>query len=225
MKHDIVFDETDHSYLVDGVEVPSVTTILKPLTDRGYTKVNQSVLDYAANRGRAVHEALEIYDLGGEPNIDLEIEGYIRAYLEWESIYKPRWEGVEQIVYCDKLEYIGTLDRIGWMNGYSEFAIVDLKTSNPTKEALVSVCLQTWAYALAYKEQLNSDPSVIVDPDAEIKRYGLFLMKDGKYRVVDCKEYEEKYGLISKALFIKLLGVHQMITETLATKARKGRGE
>ena len=219
-KPEIIFDEAEHTYLVNGVEVPSVTTILKPLTDRGYGKVNPSVLEYAANRGRAVHEALEVYDLGGGLEAEPETEGYIRAYLEWEQIYRPSWSGVEQIVYSVGDKYIGTLDRVGTLNG-REFAIVDLKTSTPTKEALVSVCCQTAAYAMAYTEQTGK-PLKFAET---IKRYGLFLKADGSYRLVDCDEYEDKYGFAGALVFFNLLTTHKMITSILETKARKGRGE
>ena len=215
VKPEIIFDESTHTYLVDGEEVPSVTTILQPLSMRAYSAVNPSVLEYARNRGKAIHEALEMYDLGGELEATPEIEGYIRAYLEWEQVYKPTWSGVEEIVYCESEKFIGTLDRVGTLNG-REFAIVDLKTSTPTKEALVSVCVQTSAYAMAYTEQNKKPPEFM----EQIKRYGLFLKADGSYRLVDCEEYENKYGFAGVVVFFNLLTMHKMITHTLETKAR-----
>ncbi len=209
---EIIFDEATHTYLVDGQEVPSVTTILKPLTDRGYGKVNPSVLEYAANRGRAVHEALEIYDLGGELEVTPETEGYIRAYLEWSQVYRPKWIGVEQIVHHGT-NYIGTLDRIGYLND-GRLAIVDLKTSTPTKEALVSVCLQTMGYQNAYEweqETVGDEP---------IRRYGLFLKADGTYRFLDCSDYEDKYDFYSWVLWWQLVSIHNDITKILEKKAR-----
>lgn len=209
---EIIFDEATHTYLVDGEEVPSVTTILQPLSMRSYSAVNPSVLEYARNRGTAVHEALEIYDLGGELEVVPETEGFIRAYLEWSQIYRPKWTGVEQIVYNNRAGYIGTLDRIGYLNGM-ELAIVDIKTSQPTKEALVSVCCQTFAYAYAYT---NED--YITGSYRNIKRYGLFLKADGSYRFQNCEEYEEAYMFISSELFISLLNNHKAITRVLESK-------
>lgn len=214
MTPDIFFDEQSHTYLVDGEEVPSVTTILQPLTSRAYSAVNPSVLEYARNRGTAVHEALEMYDLGIEPEVYPEIEGFIRAYLEWSQIYQPNWIGVEQIVYNQRSGYIGTLDRIGYLNG-TELAIVDIKTSQPTKEALVSVCCQTFAYAYAYT---NED--YITGSYRNIKRYGLFLKADGSYRFQNCEEYEDKYGFVGDDVFMELLTDYKMITRILETKAR-----
>ena len=148
MKHDIFFEESTHTYIVDGQEVPSVTTILQPLSNRSYSSVNPSVLEYARNRGSAVHDALELIDLDADPDISPEIVPYLTAYEEWKSIYRPTWTDIEQIVYEDELGYIGTLDRAGYLND-GRFAIVDIKTSNPSKEALVSACAQTADYATA----------------------------------------------------------------------------
>ena len=215
MSYDIVFDEHDHIYLVDGEEVPSVTTILKPLSDRGYGKINPSVLEYAARRGRAVHEALEIYDLGGELEVTPETAGYIKAYLEWSEIYKPSWKGVEQIVYADIDGYIGTLDRIGTLND-GHLAVVDIKTSTPTKEALVSVCMQTAAYASAYCQRHN-----VRGGWKTIRRYGLFLKADGTFRFQDCEDYEDKYGFHGGVMFSHLLANYHEITNILNTKARE----
>lgn len=208
MKPEIIFDEATHTYLVDGEEVPSVTTILKPLTDRGYGKVNPSVLEYARNRGTAVHEALENFDLGGDLEAGPETEGYIRAYLDWMEVYRPTWTDVEQIVYEDELGYIGTLDRAGRLNG-TEFSIVDIKTSNPTKEALMAVCMQTAAYAIAYPGR------------TEISRYALFLKADGTWRFQNCTEYESKYGFSGYDAWLKMLDYHKMITDLLERKMRK----
>ena len=201
---DIFFDEATHTYLVDGQEVPSVTEILKPL-HRSYGKVNASVLEYAANRGKAVHAALELFDLGGELEASPETEGYIRAYLEWQSVYRPKWTAVEQIVWSGLFGYAGTLDRAGFLNG-GEFAIVDLKTSQATKESLVSVCCQTAAYEIAFNEHT---------PQRGYKRYGLFLKSDGTYRLVDCEEYESKYKFSGYKVFHELRKTNELITKLL----------
>lgn len=210
MKREVIFLEDEHKYLVDGEEAPSVTEILSPL-HRSYGKVNPSVLEYAANRGKAVHEALELYDLGGELEASPEIEGYIRAYLDWANVYRPKWTEVECIVVSLLYGYAGTLDRAGFLNG-GDFAIVDIKTSQPTKEALVSVCCQTAAYEIAHKE---------ITPQPVNKRYGLFLKSDGTYRLVDCEEYESKYAFSGYNAFHKLLKNYKMVSDLLEKKVRK----
>lgn len=208
MKHDVVFLADTHEYIVDGQSVPSVTEILAPL-HKSYKAVNPSVLEYAANRGKAVHEALELYDLGGELEATPETEGYIRAYLEWCQVYRPKWTAVEQIVYHEMDGYAGTLDRLGYLNG-TELAVVDIKTSQATKESLVSVCLQTYAYAMAC--QAEYDPRCA---DCHMSRYGLFLKADGTYRIVNCREYEDKYEFSAFAAWNKILNTHKLITKLL----------
>lgn len=196
----IEFDEDKHLYYVGGKQIPSVTDILAPL-HRSYGKINPSVLEYAAKRGTAVHEALQMLDLTGDLEWTPEITPYIQAYLEWCAVYKPTWLAVEKIVYSDDLGYAGTLDRMGYLND-GKLAVVDIKTSQPTKEAYISVCLQTLAYAYASVENYS-----------EVNRYGLFLMKDGKYRLLDCKEWEKKNDLDSETLFAMILTTHKMIDE------------
>lgn len=209
MKPRIEFFEDEHIYLVDGVEVPSVTEILAPL-HRGYSKINPSVLEYAAVRGKAVHEALELIDYGADPEITPEIIGYINAYQEWLQVYRPTMLGIEQIVYSADEGFCGTLDRLAVLNG-RERAIIDIKTSQPTKEALVSVCCQTAAYMIALSE---------TDEGSAPKRYGLFLKKDGTFRMVDCDEYEDKYGFSGAIVFMNLRAIYRSITRILATKER-----
>ena len=211
---DIFFDEATHTYLVDSMEVPSVTQILEPL-HKSYKQVNPSVLEYAANRGRAVHEALEVYDLGGELEATPETEPYIRAYLDWEQVYKPKWIGVEQVVFCEEGWFIGTLDRVGYLNG-NELAIVDIKTSTPNRESYVSVCLQTMAYAMAYASGTNHKTDW-----QKISRYGLFLKNDGNFRCINCKEWEGQNHIDSADAFSRLLYIHKMVDKLLDTKGRK----
>ena len=55
MKHDIEFIPETHQYIVDGKEVPSVTTILNYMSDVEYGKIPQATLDQAARRGTLVH--------------------------------------------------------------------------------------------------------------------------------------------------------------------------
>ena len=210
--YDIFFNEESHEYLVDGKPCPSVTEILKPL-HRSYGAVNPSVLQAAANRGTAVHEALQLIDYDAEPEVYPETEGYIRAYLEWQKIYRPSWYGIEQIVFDDTSFYIGTLDRVGYLNG-NEFAVVDIKTSQPTKEALVSVCVQTHAYANAYFFSHDDCPY-------DIKRYGLFLKGDGNFRFLDCDEYEDKYGFSAENVWNELFICHRLINQVLKTGGEK----
>lgn len=202
------YEESTHTYSIDDVVVPSVTQILSPLS-RGYKGINPSVLEYAARRGTAIHEATENFDTGGLIDFDGETLPYITAYLDFNRDYRPNWFGVEDIV-ASPLGYAGTIDRWGEVCG--ENWVLDIKTINsPSRADYVKVCCQTFAYMGALQE----------DNDLDFKRKALFLKKDGSYRIVDCDEWEQKNGLDVSEVFFKLLDMNQMIDSVLSTKRGK----
>lgn len=51
-----------HTYLVDGLIVPSITQILKIKFGNKYSGINQEVLNNAANEGTRVHKAIENFE-------------------------------------------------------------------------------------------------------------------------------------------------------------------
>ena len=207
--HLIDFDEEKHIYSVDGRQYPSVTDICSPITSDHYGSINAAVLEMAYRRGTAVHEATQLIDLGAMPDDDPEIEPYIEAYLDFLLDYKPQWEYVEHIGFCDRLEYgyCGTVDRAGRVG--NEYWVLDIKTTaSPTKENYIATCCQTQAYAIMIRHD-------------EAKRKILYLKKDGSYRLVDCKEKEEEMLLDSYGLFTGLLKIKSYIQRVKETKRGK----
>ena len=53
------FDHDTHTYAVDGIEVPSVTTLLQTRFPGKYAGVRPDVLRAAAERGTQIHAAFE----------------------------------------------------------------------------------------------------------------------------------------------------------------------
>ena len=208
MKYDIFFDPDTHTYLVDGQEVPSVTTILNYMSDVEYGKVNPAVLEQAARRGTLVHEYTELYDYDALPDeIEYEVAPYIQAYMKFIRDYKPNWILIEGQVYNDVYNYAGTVDRIGDIDG--ELAVVDIKTlASPTKMQKFTVSAQTEAYRRAYIYMLMDDELI---PASPIHRYALYLGKDGEYNLVDLDEYDKKYGYDSWGMFLICLEMYKRI--------------
>ena len=58
------FDDT-HTYLYDGLMLPSVTQILSVRYKNDYASVPPAVLNNAAQRGTAVHKAIENFNVSG----------------------------------------------------------------------------------------------------------------------------------------------------------------
>lgn len=199
----IEFFEDTHTYLVDGREVPSVSDILAYITASHYGNINEAVLKQAAQRGTDVHKACQEIDYGCEAEVDPQIAPYVRAYCDFLRDYAPEWQEIEQIHYDEDEDYCGTVDRMGFIDGKP--VILDIKTTgSPTKVNYLAYCCQLWAYSLFYFDKYKHD--------AEL--YILFLKKDGKYRLVNVKEYAQKHGFqpnyiwtLCNTLYTELKGV------------------
>lgn len=210
----INFDEEKHIYTVDGVQVPSVTDICAPITSDHYGSISAAVLEMASRRGTAVHEATQLIDLGAMPEDDPEIDPYVNAYLDFLLDYKPHWEYVEHIGYCDRLDYgyCGTVDRAGKVG--NEYWVLDIKTTaSPTKENYIATCCQTEAYAILLRK------------DGICKRKILYLRKDGTYRLVDCEEKEDELMLDPYYLFKSLLDIKSYIKRVKETKRGRNKSD
>ena len=212
MKYDIVMDEATHTYLVDGQEVPSVTTILNYISDVEYGKVAPAVLEQAARRGSLVHSYTEDIDYGCVPDeVEWEIAPYLKAYKQFLRDYKPDWLLVEAPVYNEVYGYAGTVDRYGVIDG--EYAVVDIKTlASPTKMQKFTVSAQTSAYYQAIYETYGYGTH---------KRFALYLGKDGEYNLVDLNEYDQKYKYNSWGMFFTCLELYKRIQTLKALKPIK----
>ena len=121
------FDEDNHQYTVNGKKVPSVSRILRPLTDIIYGPIDPEVLRQAADFGTAVHACTELFDLDelDESSVTDAWRPYLDAYVLWKEKTKPEILHIEDRLGCAK--YSGTLDRICRIDG--ELWIIDLKTT------------------------------------------------------------------------------------------------
>lgn len=76
---ELTFEEERHLYYLNGLEVPSVTTLMKPLSSDFYSAVDPEVLNKAAKRGTAIHNAVENYAKFGIEDIPPVYAGYLPA--------------------------------------------------------------------------------------------------------------------------------------------------
>ena len=58
------YDDTTHTYLVNGVIVPRVTQVMQVKFGNKYEGIRSEVLNRAAERGTAIHKAIENYCKG-----------------------------------------------------------------------------------------------------------------------------------------------------------------
>jgi hypothetical protein len=175
----VQFDETTHTYTLDGVELPSVTHIIRYLAVNKANNADPNMALIARERGSAVHEATVMYDYSGEIPDDFPAEyaPYLKAYVQFVRDYAPNWILTEYRMANETLGFAGTLDRFGVIDGY--FCILDIKTSY--KVDILSLSAQLTAY---HDLLLNDKPEKI--GDRGIRHLGLQLMKNGKYRLYEC---------------------------------------
>ena len=74
--HTLEFIDHSHTYVVDGVIVPSITEMLKVRFGNKYQFVDALTLKRASDEGTAVHETIERYLKDGEESDIPELRGF-----------------------------------------------------------------------------------------------------------------------------------------------------
>jgi hypothetical protein len=167
----LIFDEKSHTYWVGKVKHDSVTKIIQEL---GLSRDYSGISSFYAERGRAVHKAVELIDKGtlDESSVSDLVRPYVAAYRKFleESGYRPHaWEvGLHHPV----LRFAGTIDKVGYLPKIG-LGIMDIKTASSVDP---SVDEQLCAYDMLWTEH---------HPDMPAQwRYALQLTGDGKYSLI-----------------------------------------
>lgn len=138
----IEFIEQEHLYLVEGVIVPSVTSILSSTIFKGkYDGIPKYILNNKAQFGTNVHRAVETGD-----SSDLTQVEYI-SYQQWLKLRERHTiepQEQETLVHYDDL-YCGTLDMVAIVN--DELVINDIKTTAQLDKEYLSWQLSFYKYA------------------------------------------------------------------------------
>ena len=138
--------DSDHVYLVDGIEVPSITTILKSRFGNKYQNINTEVLKRAAEAGTAVHEAIERYIVTGEESPFPELRNF--KFLQRKIGFQVLSTEVPVILCADEPIAAGRLDLVLEMDG--KIGGADIKrTSSLDKDYLF---YQLNLYRIAYRQ-------------------------------------------------------------------------
>lgn len=171
------FDEEHHIYTIDGVRIPSVTTVIDGLVD--YSMIPPLQLKWAADRGSAAHRAIELWD---HHVLDvLALDERLAPYLDaWRAFCRESgWQTLrsEVRVYHPLYRYCGTLDKVGHLPG-EPLGILDIKT---TAVLHVDYCaIQTVGYQRAYNE---------ANEERAKRRYALQLRPDGRYQLEEFTQH------------------------------------
>ena len=184
------FDEASHTYTFDGIVIPSVTQVLKPLTD--YSAIDPATLKIAQEKGKAIHKMVEL-----DCSINLDeaaLPEWMRPALErWRQFVSESGFSViasEQRVHSLVYGYAGTLDLYGEMRGHK--VIIDIKRS--------------FLAGSVIGFQLAGYRATFMPEDRNIKRYALRLTEKGPYRLI---EYADKNDFNH---FLTCLAFHNLKT-------------
>lgn len=138
--NNIEFDEQKHIYKVNGVQIPSVTTIIRDVFGNKYVSVPEDVLARACNKGTVVHKEIEDYIKTGTLGFSEEFS----AAEQRLNGLKDKIASSEQYLYAKTPygEFCGTCDLM-LLDG----TLIDYKTSRVLDKESVTRQLNMYAYA------------------------------------------------------------------------------
>lgn len=166
------FDEERHLYTLGGLTLPSVTQVMEPMSLMLYRDVPEQMLDAAADRGTRAHEQISNFVRYGILESDEDTQPYVDAFIRFNQDRRPVWAASELRVFHALMGYAGTIDLIGYIepDDGTGVDVIDLKCTSVFHPVMLSTQIG------AYAEALRSHGIAVR------RRYGLQLLKTGKYR-------------------------------------------
>lgn len=188
------FDEATHTYMLDGVRLPSVTEIIRPLTEGWLARIPLELLAIKRAFGVAVHKACELDDNGelDDAATDQRVMGCVNGWRAFRRDLDVEVLANEQRLYHSKLGFAGTIDRLARIpvrNPSSAGALwlLDIKTGVEPHE---SYGVQLSGYSLLMDSQESrgelgehfNDLWRSIMPD-RIRRGTVHLFDDATYKL------------------------------------------
>lgn len=169
----VLFDKESHTYSYNGRKMEGITKMLrKRLFPAEYAGVPQEVLDAAAARGTAIHEACEDAD-NGLPVVT-EYLAEVKAY-ERERDKKELRHLASEYLVTDKTYFASAIDKIYKVDD-ATVDLGDVKTTSTLNKEYVS--WQLSIYAHLFEKQ---------NPDIKVRHLYAIHIRDGKCRIVRVK--------------------------------------
>ena len=179
------FDET-HTYLYDGLVLPSVTHILGVKYKNDYASVPPAVLDNAAKRGTAVHKAIENYNNSGYDDGSEAVRNF--KFLQKQYGFEVLDSELPIVLFKDDMPIAcGRLDMTMLMDG--ETGIADIKTVSALNKDKIAYQLNLYRIGLMQSYGVDA------------KFLKIIHLRDGIRKVIDCPVNEGMtWELIEKYL-------------------------
>lgn len=185
----VLFDKESHTYSYDGKKMEGITKMLrKRLFPTEYAGISQEVLDAAAARGTAIHEACEDAD-NGLPVVT-EYLAEVKAY-ERERDKKEFRHLASEYLVTDKTYFASAVDKVYEVDD-ATVDLGDVKTTSTLNKEYVS--WQLSIYAHLFEKQ---------NPDIKVRSLYAIHIRDGKCKIVKVKRrsVEEVEKLMMDEIF------------------------
>ena len=145
--HTLEYIDETHTYLVNGVIVPSITQIMKIKFDNKYNGIPKAILNNAAKKGTEVHEAIERLCKTGEVTDLKEVKNFM--FLQKQYKFEVLENEIPIILFKDDKPIAGgRLDLVLRQNGVIGGADIK-RTSNLDKKYLEA---QLNLYRIGYRQ-------------------------------------------------------------------------
>ena len=182
----------DHTYWLDGKQLPGATRIL---SDLNAYPGSGFFTEASRLRGQAVHSACHLADVhcpGAVTITDaldvLDIAPAIQPYLAGYLLFRREKRYIaaswERPMHSTRLRMAGTPD--SWGKAETAYTLVDLKSwASQGAKPKHSAEIQTACYAIMLREYLG------LGADEPIQRWVVKLPGDGKYRCYECDNHSD----------------------------------
>ena len=152
--YELEFLEGSHTYLVDGVIVPSITQILQVRFGKKYDRVRKETLQRAAEHGTAVHDAIEAYCKTGHESPIPEVRNF--KFLQSRYGFEVLANEVPVILFDRKDDEpiaAGRLDLVLRMDG--KIGGADIKRTSVLDKDYLAYQLNL--YRIAYQQSYGQE--------------------------------------------------------------------
>lgn len=179
------FDDT-HTYLYDGLMLPSVTQILGVRYKNDYASVPPAVLNNAAQRGTAVHKAIENFNVSGYDDGSEAVRNF--KFLQKQYGFEVLDSELPIVIFKDDMPIAcGRLDMTMLIDGQT--GIADIKTVSALNKEKIAYQLNLYRIGLMQSYGVDAQFLKIIH------------LRDGIRKVIDCPVNEDMaWELIEKFL-------------------------
>ena len=175
-----------HTYLYDGLMLPSVSQILGVKYKNDYASVPPAVLNNAAQRGTAVHKSIENFNVSGYDDGSEAVRNF--RFLQKQYGFEVLDSELPIVIFKDDMPIAcGRLDMTMIMDG--ETGIADIKTVSALNKEKIAYQLNLYRIGLMQSYGVDA------------KFLKIIHIRDGIRKVIDCPVNEDMtWELIEKFL-------------------------